>query len=124
MENEAILERIKIIHAESKGRYCASKIHQLLKKEGFSVSLKRVQRLMKTEGIRSVITKKYRPTSSGSQIKKRDNLLEQDFETTTINEKWVADITYIHTVKNGWSTWLLSWIYILKKLLVILFLSP
>src|SRR5699024_11167313 len=40
--------------------------------------------------------------SSASQIEERNNLLEQDFETTTINEKWVADITYIHTLKNGW----------------------
>ncbi|MDW0118533.1 IS3 family transposase [Sporosarcina thermotolerans] len=92
IENEAILERIKIIHAESKGRYGAPKIHHFLEKEGFTVSLKRVQRIMKAEGIRSTITKKYRPASSNSQIEERDNLLEQDFETTTINEKWVADI--------------------------------
>jgi len=32
----------------------------------------------------------------------RTNHLEQDFTTTTINEKWVADITYIHTLRDGW----------------------
>lgn len=32
----------------------------------------------------------------------RKNLLNRDFSTTTINEKWVADITYIHTVRDGW----------------------
>ena len=31
-----------------------------------------------------------------------DNLLKRDFTTQTINEKWVADITYIHTLKDGW----------------------
>ena len=46
--------------------------------------------------------KKYRPTSSAGQVEERENLLEQDFETTTINEKWVADITYINTLRNGW----------------------
>lgn len=102
IENESILERIKIIHAESKGRYGAPKVHEVLKVEGFNVSLKRVQRLMKADGIRSIITKKYRPASSASQIEEHDNLLEQDFETKTINEKWVADITYIHTLRNGW----------------------
>lgn len=102
IENESILERIKIIHAESKGRYGAPKVHEDLKMEGFNVSLKRVQRLMKAEGIRSIITKKYRPASSASQIEERDNLLEQDFETTTINEKWVVDITYIHMLRDGW----------------------
>lgn len=31
-----------------------------------------------------------------------DNLLKRDLTTQTINEKWVADITYIHTLKDGW----------------------
>jgi len=35
-------------------------------------------------------------------VKERENLLEQDFSTNSINEKWVSDITYIHTVKDGW----------------------
>src|SRR5690625_7516204 len=28
--------------------------------------------------------------------------LQRDFSTETINEKWVGDITYIHTLKHGW----------------------
>ena len=28
--------------------------------------------------------------------------LEQDFKTETITQKWVADISYIHTVRDGW----------------------
>ncbi len=48
---------------------------------------------MKEADIRSIITKKYRPTQTVGHVKDRENLLEQDFETTTINEKWVADIT-------------------------------
>src|SRR5699024_12334329 len=78
IENESILERIKIIHAESKGRYSAPKVHEVLKVEGFNVSLKRVQRLMKAAGIRSIITKKYRPASSASQIEELDNLLRSE----------------------------------------------
>ncbi len=102
-ENEKILERIKVIHAESKGRYGAPNIHRILTtKEGFSVSLKRVQRLMKNEGIRSIIVKKYRPTPSSGPVEERNNLLDQDFSTTTNNEKWVGDITYIHTLRDGW----------------------
>jgi len=30
-----------------------------------------------------------------------ENVLNQDFTTTTINEKWVADITYVHTLRDG-----------------------
>ena len=31
-----------------------------------------------------------------------ENLLKRDFATTSINEKWVGDITYIKTQKDGW----------------------
>ena len=100
--NEVLLDRIKVIHKESKGRYGAPKIHEILQKEGYSCSIKRVQRLMRQAGIQSCIVKKYRPASTREPVKERENVLEQDFTTTTINEKWVADITYIHTLRDGW----------------------
>ncbi|MGI2733514.1 IS3-like element ISBce13 family transposase [Bacillus cytotoxicus] len=101
-ENEELTKQIIQIHQDSGGRYGAPKIHQTLLEQGVQVSVKRVQRLMKKENIRSIILKKYKPHSSKSTIEERINLLEQDFSTTTINEKWVADITYIHTQKDGW----------------------
>lgn len=82
--------------------YGAPKIFALLKQEGYTGSIDRVQRIMKQAGIRSNIVKKYKPTSSSSNVEERENLLAQDFTTETINEKWVADITYIHTVQDGW----------------------
>lgn len=100
--NEAILDRIIAIHKESKGIYGAPKIHRVLLKEGYSCSIKRVQRLMKQAGIQSNIVKKYRPASTQTPVEERENVLKQDFTTTTINEKWVADITYIHTLRDGW----------------------
>lgn len=66
------------------------------------MSIKRVQRLMKKAGIRSIIIKKFRPTPSKEKIVERENILKRDFSTTTINEKWVGDITYIHTLRDGW----------------------
>ncbi|WP_412761253.1 IS3 family transposase [Parageobacillus thermoglucosidasius] len=42
----------------SSKRYGAPKIHEALKKASYVVSEKRVQRLMKKAGIRSIITKK------------------------------------------------------------------
>lgn len=57
---------------------------------------------MKKAGIRSIIIKKYRPHSSKQKVEERENLLEQDFSTDSINEKCVADITYIYTLRDGW----------------------
>lgn len=101
-ENKEITRQITTIHKESKQRYGAPKIHHILQQEGFQVSLKRVQRLMKQAGIRSIVKKKYRPYPSKENVVERDNLLNRDFTTKTINEKWVADITYVHTLRNGW----------------------
>ncbi len=100
--NEELLELIKAIHQKSKGRYGAPKIHARLQQEGYSCRIKRVQRLMKEAGIQSTITKKYRPTPTSGPVEERENVLEQDFTTTTINEKRVAAITYIHTLRDGW----------------------
>ncbi|KYC69000.1 hypothetical protein B4096_3791 [Heyndrickxia coagulans] len=57
---------------------------------------------MKAAGIYSIIRKKCRSHSNKGKVEERDNLLNQDFSTTTINEKWGTDITYIHTLKEGW----------------------
>ena len=103
LENKELTNQIRQIHTESKGRYGAPKIHQTLLTKGFEPSIKRVQRLMRQAGIFSTIQTKYRPyTHNKDKIEERENLLEQDFGTTTINEKWVADITYIHVLREGW----------------------
>lgn len=90
------------IYSGSKKRYGAHKINEALKEFKINISIKRTQRLMKELGIKSVIVKKYRPSSSKNKIEEKENVLKRDFKATTINEKWVTDITYIHTIKDGW----------------------
>ncbi len=102
IENQHITTNIISIHKESKGTYGAPKIQDQLLKKGFTVSLKRVQRLMKAVGISSVVMKKFKPYPSQQPVVERKNILNRDFSTTSMNEKWVADITYIHTIKDGW----------------------
>src|SRR5690625_2809235 len=101
-ENIELTKEIVKIHKASDQRYGAPKIHYQLKKAGYVVGIKRVQRLMKESGIRSIIVKKFRPTPSKEKVVERENLLERDLSTQTNNEKWVGDITYINTVRNGW----------------------
>lgn len=54
-------------------------------------------------GLRSIVIKKYRPYSSKENVQERDNILNRDFKTTNINQKWCTDITYVHTLKDGWT---------------------
>ena len=49
---------------------------------------------MKKLGIRSIVVKKYRLYRINKKVyDKGENLLNRDFSTTKINEKWVADIS-------------------------------
>lgn len=44
--------------------------------------------------------KKYRPMVKKQAIPNKPNILKRDFSTTTINKKWVTDITYMHIIKD------------------------
>ena len=102
LENEELKSAIKRIYKENKGIYGAPRIHYILGIEGFNVSLKRVQRLMTKLNLCAVTVKKYTPHSSKKVAEGLENVLKRDFTTTYINEKWVGDITYIHTSRDGW----------------------
>jgi transposase InsO family protein len=101
-ENNKYKEEILAIYEESSKRYGAPKIQKILTERGYKISIKRVQRLMKKLNISSIVIKKFRPYRSKTQIMERENILRRDFSTSKINEKWVGDITYIHTMKEGW----------------------
>lgn len=36
-------------------------------------------------------------------VRERVSLLKQASSTTTVNQKWTTDITYIYTIQNGWT---------------------
>lgn len=95
-------QKITDIFFENKQRYGATKIYHVLLKENISVSLKRVQKLMRQLNLRSITIRKYNPQRNKQAVVSRVNILNQDFSTKTICEKWVADITYIPTKKNSW----------------------
>lgn len=102
IENEKLKEAIKRIYEDNKGIYGAPRIHHILKAKGFAISIKRVQRLMTELGLCEVTVKKYKPHSSKKVAEGLENILKRDFTTTSINKKWVGDITYIHTITHGW----------------------
>lgn len=97
LENEELNAAIKRIYKDNKGIYGAP-----ISIEGFKISLKRVQRRMSELGICAVTVKKYKHHSSKKVAEGLENVLKRGFTTISINEKWVGDITYIHTIKDGW----------------------
>ncbi|MFR8041177.1 MULTISPECIES: IS3 family transposase [Clostridium] len=102
IENKKYESEILAIYNKSSKRYGAPKIHEKLMQQGYKISFKRVQRLMGKLNIASVVVKQFKPYKSAGKIIERKNIIRRDFSTKTINEKWVGDITYIHTMKEGW----------------------
>lgn len=90
------------IYKDSKKRYQAPKVHKTLKTRNIHISLKSVQRFMKKLNVKAIVCKKFRTFPSKSKVENKENILNKNFSTTSINKKWVTDITYIHIVKDGW----------------------
>ena len=93
---ETFSKQVKQIYDESKQRYGAVKICRSLNDNGIVCSLKRVQRHMAAQGLRSVVVKKYNHhANQGTVLADKENILKRDFQAETINRKWCTDITYI-----------------------------
>nr|WP_229692446.1 IS3 family transposase [Paenibacillus radicis (ex Gao et al. 2016)] len=93
----ALVARITWLFHNSINRYGSPKITFLLCKEGWKVSERLVSKLMKENGLRSCVSKKFgeNTTDSNHDQPIAPNLLNQNFQTTAPNKVWVTDITYI-----------------------------
>ena len=85
---------------EEYGRtYGYRRVHIWLERQNIYRNPKTVLRVMQKYGLLSVIRrKKYR--NYGEYLHKYSNLLNRDFSAERPNQKWVTDISYIHT-KQG-----------------------
>lgn len=97
-----VLCKIKEIHKNSFGIYGSPTITVELNRTGTSASRGMVGRLMRKNGIRSKIVKKFKATTdSNHDLPVAENILDRIFKTDVRNRKWVSDITYIGT-DEGW----------------------
>lgn len=94
---QKLSERIQWHFYDSDETYGSPRIHNELVKEGWSISERTVGLIMREQGLRSCMSRKFRVTTTDSShdMPIAENVLEQDFKATKPNEKWVADITYI-----------------------------
>jgi len=95
-------ERIREIHAKSRGTYGSPRIHQELRAQGCDVGHKRVERLMRENGVVARFPRR-RPTTTVRDEADlvAENILDRQFKTGAPDQVWVGDITYIRTLE-GW----------------------
>lgn len=101
-QEKQLLARIKTAHKESDGTYGSPRIHRDLREEGFKISRKRIERIMREHGICGQPLKRFKVTTdSKHDLPVAENLLDQNFEVEAPNTRWSGDITYIWT-GQGW----------------------
>lgn len=101
-EDQDLKQHIEKIHQQSKSTYGAPRIQVELAKKGFSVSRRRIHRLMEEAGLKVRHKRKFRTTTrSKANHRFSDNLLDRQFQASGQNQKWTTDITYLPTFE-GW----------------------
>ena len=86
-------QAISAIYYENRGRYGYRRIQTELRKKGFTLNHKTVQRLMKALGLVCRVRMKKYHSYKGEVGKIAPNLLKRNFEAEKPNQKWVTDVT-------------------------------
>jgi transposase InsO family protein len=97
--NAALVEQIRAVHAASRQTYGSPRVTAALRQQGIVCNHKRVERLMRLEGIQGCARRKRRPvtTQSRHDYPVAANILRRDFTAAAPNQKWLGDISYIDT---------------------------
>jgi putative transposase len=103
--HERIKQGVEQVHGESHGIYGSHKIAEVLqqREELESACRNTVATAMRELGLKSRISKAFKPTTTQADPTKRaaENKLARDFTAKAPNLKWVTDITYLPLVA-GW----------------------
>lgn len=89
-------EEKKLIHKiykENQGRYGYRRITLEMRNQGHLINHKTVLKLMNECGLKCVVRKKKYYSYNGTIGKIAPNILQRDFSTTALNQKWVTDIS-------------------------------
>lgn len=99
-----LLEKIRQIHDANRKVYGAPRIHAELRMEhGINVGRKRVERLMRAEGLSGLVAKQHgKTTVQVPGVRVADDLVQRQFRPEAKDVLWLADFTYLRT----WEGWL------------------
>ena len=101
-EDQLLKREITDTHHRSRQTYGSPRVTQALRQQGRRISRRRVARLMRACGLRSVHKPRFVVTTNAQHAHPiADHVLQRDFAPGAINARLVTDITYIGT-NEGW----------------------
>ena len=95
-----LAEKIRVKQESSRRTYGYRRIKLWLDSEGIVKNPKTILRIMHKYDLLSEIRRRRKWVQMGQQVHKYQNLLNREFNAEYPNQKWVTDISYIHT-KEG-----------------------
>jgi transposase InsO family protein len=94
-EDELVAE-IREIHTAHKGTYGVRRVHAELRGFGHTVNRKRIERLMRLNGIEGRhLRRRKRTTVPDRLAPPAPDLVQRQFTAARLDEKWCGDITYV-----------------------------
>ncbi len=101
-EDAELVIEIKAAHKAGRGAYGSPRVHRELRAQGRRIGRKRVERLMRQEGIVARKKRRFRKTTDSNHPHPiAPNVLERHFDVELPNTAWVTDVTYVWTYE-GW----------------------
>jgi putative transposase len=118
--DEALLKRVRTVHASSRQTYGAPRVHAELQARAEHHGRKRIARLMRETGLVGASHRHGGPmtTRRDKAVRPAPDLVDRKFTAPGPNQLWVADITYVPTatgflylavVLDAWSRKIVGW---------------
>lgn len=102
IEDAQLAVEIAGAHNRSRGTYGSPRVHAELRAKGRRVGKKRVERLMRQNGIQARRKRRFRRTTDSKHTQPvAPNVLARQFEAVAPNHAWVTDVTFVWT-DEGW----------------------
>ena len=97
-----LVVEIKAALVRGRGAYGSPRVHRELRAHGIHVSKKRIERLMRENGLAARQKRRFvHTTDSRHEYPIAPNVLDRNFDVQAANQAWVGDVTYIPT-GEGW----------------------
>jgi putative transposase len=94
--------QVTAVHERSRKTYGSPRVHAELRARGVHVGRKRVERLMKRNGLEARRKRRFRKTTDSKHMNPiAPNVVAREFEAAAPNRVWVTDVTAVWTLE-GW----------------------
>lgn len=101
-QDRALLEEMRAIFERSGGTYGSPRIQESLAMRGLRVSRRRVERLMRADGMRARAARVYRPKAGTPRWFGQHPNHVRRTRATRPNQIWVGDLTYLAVGRRWW----------------------